>query len=360
MPWSHRRIVALENDLLRLETLPAGGHIASVRLKPDGVNPLWDPPWETIEPSSYDSRRHPEYGAAPEAGLLAGIVGHNLCFDFFGAPSEEEQRAGLMVHGEASVVDWRDSRPADNELVLEAELPLAQMRIERRLRLAPGSRVVQVQETAENLASVDRAVGWQQHVTLGPPFLEKGKTLFRMPATRCRSFDAEFAPGHDRVAPATDFDWPSAPTPDGGVTDLQVAAGDPVSGAYTAQLLDPAVERPWFTAWSPTTRTLFGYVWRRSDFPWIGIWEENSSRRQPPWNGRTLTRGLEFGTCAFPEGRRGAVERGRLFGERTYGWIPARSKVTVEYRLFLTKSDGPADKVVWRDDTVEIPGLGAL
>ena len=76
------------------------------------------------------------------------------------------------------------------------------------------------------------------------------------------------------------------------------------------------------------SRLAFGYVWRRSDFPWLGIWEENHSRAIPPWNGRTLTRGMEFGASPIPETRRKMIERGRLFGVPGYRWIPAKQRCT--------------------------------
>ena len=44
----------------------------------------------------------------------------------------------------------------------------------------------------------------------------------------------------------------------------------------------------------------------------MGIWEENRSRLQPPWNGRTITRGMEFGVSPMPETRRAMIERARL------------------------------------------------
>ena len=63
----------------------------------------------------------------------------------------------------------------------------------------------------------------------------------------------------------------------------------------------------------------------------MGIWEENHSRTAPPWNGRTVTRGLEFGVSPMPETRRQMIDRGRLFDVPTYRWIPARASVSVEY-----------------------------
>ena len=81
-----RRAAVLENDRLRLTVLEGGGHLAEILDKRSGVNPLWTPPWPSIEPSDYNPRQHSGYGAGAEAKLLAGIMGHNLCLDLFGAP----------------------------------------------------------------------------------------------------------------------------------------------------------------------------------------------------------------------------------------------------------------------------------
>src|SRR3954464_2921878 len=98
-----RQAVQIENEFLRVTVLQEGGHIAEVFDKRAGVNPLWSPPWPSMEPSQFDRDQPVCYGTGSEAKLLAGIMGHNLCLDLFGAPSEEEILAGLTVHGEASV-----------------------------------------------------------------------------------------------------------------------------------------------------------------------------------------------------------------------------------------------------------------
>ncbi len=330
-----RQAAALENELIRVTVLGGGGHIAEITLKEKGVNPLWIPPWESIEPSAFDPKVHAQYGTGPEGRLLAGIMGHNLCFDFFGPPSEEEAAAGLTVHGEASAAKWEITTPGDGELRALAELPLAGMRFERRLRLAAGSTILKITETAENLTSVDRAVGWTQHVTLGPPFVAPGRTVLRIPATRSKVFEGDFAAGKGRMEIAAEFDWPHCPAIDGGTIDLRVTADVPVSAGYTAHLMDPSRDQAFFAAFNPDLGVLFGYAWRRADFPWLGIWEENHAREHPPWNGKTLTRGMEFGVSPMPETRRQMIDRGTMFGERCYRWIPARGRVTVEYRAFI-------------------------
>jgi hypothetical protein len=180
-------------------------------------------------------------------------------------------------------------------------------------------------------------------VTLGPPFLSRGKTIFHAPASSSKVLEDEFAPGHDRFRRGAEFQWPLAPLAAGGTADLRATVDTPVSGAYTAHLLKPGVGHAYFTAFNPDLKTVFGYVWKRDDFPWLGIWEENHSRQQPPWNGQTFTRGMEFGVSPFPESRRAMVERGSLFGEPGFRWIPARSKVTVEYCLFIAEAAAPVE-----------------
>jgi hypothetical protein len=323
-----RRAAAIENDQLRVTVLREGGHIAEMFDKHAGVNPLWTPPWPSIEPSAYDPARHPEYGANAESRLLAGIMGHNLCLDLFGGPSPEEAAAGLTVHGEGSVVPYEITESA-GRLATRADLPMAQLRFERTLELE--GRAVRIRETVENLSACDRPIAWTQHVTLGPPFLD-GVTRFRASATRSKVFEKDFGAGA-YLQPAAEFYWPMAPRLDGkGLADLRTLPAVPISSAFTTHLMDPALDTAFFAAYSPAFGVEFGYWWRQADFPWLGIWEENHSRTSPPWNGKTLTRGMEFGASPIPESRREMIDRGRLFGVPAYRWLPARSRAETEYR----------------------------
>lgn len=322
-----RRAAVLENEALRLTVLQEGGHIAELFDKRARLNPLWTPPWPSIEPSVYDCATHPEYGSGPDAQLLAGIMGHNLCLDTFGAPTPEELAAGIPVHGEASVIPF-DIRQTDDDLVTTARLPRAGLLFERRIQLR--GRAAHIQESVENLSATDRPIAWTQHVTLGPPFLECGTTQFRVSATRSKVFEAQFGAA-DYLIPAAEFDWPQAPRTGGGCINLEVLSESAPSDAYTAHLMDPKRDFAFFIAFAPPFRLAFGYVWKQADFPWLGIWEENQSRPNPPWNSRCLARGLEFGVSPFPESRRAMIERTRMFGVPTYRWLPARSRATVEY-----------------------------
>ena len=307
--------------MLRLTLAAEGGHIAELLDKVTNVSPLWIPPWKTMEHSAYSPQEHPEYGLNSESKLLAGILGHNLCLDLFGPPSDAEAEAGLTVHGEGSTAPYEFTGTKDG-LIAKCSLKAAQLAFERQIRLE--SRKVTIRETVENLSAYDRPIAWQEHVTLGPPFLERGATQFRAPVEKATV-----------MSTGEHFTWPHKPVPDGEPRDLRTYTNSASSAGFTAQLLDKSKTRSWAFAFSPRPQLVLGYVWQTADFPWLGMWEENHERQQPPWNGRTMTLGLEFGTTPFPETRRQMIERRELFQTPSFRWISAKSRLTVEYYAAL-------------------------
>ena len=344
--FHNRRAFQAENDTTRVTVTVEGGHVAEILHKPSGVNPLWVPHWRSIEPSSYNPASHPEYGAPDEAQLLAGIMGHNLCLDTFGAPSKAEIAAGMPNHGEAPVATYDTASDGDS-ITQEALLEKAQIRLRRRISLAPHGGVVRFSESLENLSPTDRPIAWTQHVTLGPPFLAPGLTQFRATATRSKVIDSDFNDNKGAQKKGAEFTWPLCPRKDGGTIDFRVYTSEAVSGGFTTHLMDPKREQACFVAWSPTSKVLFGYVWRREDFPWLGRWEENHLRDAAPWNSQGLTCGMEFGVSPLLESRREMVERGCLFGVPAYRWLPAKERLTVEYCAFVTVAESIPDSATW-------------
>jgi hypothetical protein len=328
----------LRADWGYLSVLEGGGHIYELNLNScSGVNPLWRPPWRTIDPFQYATARHGrKYGSAPDGRLLAGIAGHSLSFDHFGPPSPEETAAGLTTHGEAPALKWtiqkqvRSPRP---QLRYGVMLPEARIRFSRSLTLDRRHPVIYCEEEAINLSLYDRPISWNEHVTFGPPFLEAGITWFDMPATRAKVCPASYSPRFS-LQPEAEFSWPNAPTTGRGRMNLRTTPALPF-GHYTTQLLNPELETGFIAACNPRLKFLVVYAFRRADFPWVGNWEERYNRTQAPWLGKTFCRGIEFSTTPFPIPRRETIEQGMLFGERTYRWLPAKSKVQVRFLILL-------------------------
>jgi hypothetical protein len=329
-----RRACSIENEWLRVTVVAEGGHIAEILDKRTGVNPLWSPKWDSIDPSSLAADRVAFYGGPADGPLLAGILGHNLCLDIFGGPSPEELAAGCTTHGEGSVARYHLVTDGMT-MTASATLPLAHLDFQRRLQLRDTS--VLISETVTNQSAFDRPIGWTQHATLGAPFVQNGVSEHRCSATRAKVFEHPFGPA-DYLVPGAVFDWPQAPRIDGGVADLRCFSRAAASSAYTAYLMDPSREQAFFVVYSPEFQLAAGYIWRRQDFPWMGIWEENRSRPQTPWNLDEITWGFEFGCSPFPETRRAMLDRGRLFETPTYRWIPARTAVTCQYEAIVTRA----------------------
>jgi hypothetical protein len=209
-------------------------------------------------------------------------------------------------------------------------LPIAQMRFVRTVTLEAGSSIVRVREVVVNLARRDLPFTMCQHVTFGPPFVEPEVTIFDMPATQGHTFPGTFSQ-RQRLKPNTSFTWPFGRGVKGKV-DLRFVGRSPY-GDFSANLMNPKQEHAWFSALNPRLGLMVAYVWRRADFPWIGIWEENRARKTPPWDGKSVTRGMEFSNTPFPVGLRKAVDRGCFQGQPTYRWLPARDRITYDYSI---------------------------
>jgi hypothetical protein len=343
--WQGRPAWALENGLVRLVTLTGGGHIADFRFlessgKPS-LNPLWAPPWKTIEPYRYRAKLHEsQYGAPAVGKMLSGVAGHSLCLDYFGTPSEEEAAHGLSIHGEAPSAKWIgvDQRVTAREarLALSLRLPVAGLKFIREISLLQGESIAYFKETVINEREEDRFFHWTEHVTLGPPFLSQSESRVAISATRGRTL-AHTYDHHDLVKASRDFRWPRAPGMAKKDVDLTRPFTQSGTGFLVSLLLDPRRDIEFVSALNERHRLLIAYCFRKSDFPWIAIWEENQARTEPPWNGQCQARGLEFSSTPFPVGRREAFANGPLFGTLTFSIVPARARKTIRYIAFLAE-----------------------
>jgi hypothetical protein len=327
-----RKAWVLGNNRIRVSALRGGGHIAEVRFqsgdKRRTVNPMRVPHYQTIEPYEYDPPKHDQlYGANPHRWLSAGYMGHLLCFPVFGPPSSEhEARNGLGNHGEAPIVEWKELGKAEVsgravKFRYGADLPKTQYRVERVITLPADEQVIYVEEWVENLAPYDRPINWVQHATFGAPFIAPAKSTLDMSATVGTQSGKS-------LKPEPTIQWPDA--------KLRPSQG-PHTGSYYAVLMDQKRKLSYFTMYNPDYPVLIGYLFETAANPWIGDWQENQRTKAPPWNGKTIARGIEFGTTPFAEGLRRSVERGTMFGVPTYRWIGGRERLKTTFAIFLTE-----------------------
>lgn len=344
--WRGREAYRLANGLVQLVTLKGGGHIAEFRFTGAGgkpkLNPLWTPPWKTIEPYTYREGIHGAlYGSILEGKLLSGIAGHNLCLDYFGSPSPEEAAQGLSQHGEAPSLRWKRSgmtvRDDRVTLVLSVRCPAAGLRFQREITLRKNQPVAYFREAIQNERGCDHFFHWVQHVTLGPPFVSSRESMVSIPGTRGITFPHGYDEGKSLLAKEKRFRWPNAPARSGSAINLEKVLIRKGLGFVASVLIDPRRDWSYVCALNNKHHLLIGYCFRRKDFPWVTAWEENRAISAVPWGNRTEARGLEFGTTPIPFSRRDTFRRGNLYDTETFTCVPARGRKTVEYLAFLAQ-----------------------
>ncbi len=329
--WKGREAVALSNGRLRAVLLAGGGHMAEVRLLREGqpsVNLLWEAPWQTADPGTQVAGRLGElYGGMPAGPFLAGFTGHALCLDTFGPPSPEQETRGIPLHGEASMRTWTFALASDG-CVAQAEMPRSQLQITRSIAFAGNQSALFIEEELRNESDAAREVHWVQHVSLGAPLLAPGCSSIQASADRCKSWPAGYE-GREALRADTDFAWPWAPAVDGGKRDLRIPFQERGKGFLAAARV--AQEIACVAAINFSLGLALIYCFRREDFPWIAVWEENRARKYPPWNGTTQVRGMEFGTTPMPLGKDGIGSMGPLLGAPVERVMSPGSSLTARY-----------------------------
>jgi hypothetical protein len=319
-PVLGRPVWTIETEQIRVSVTECGAHVAEIVLKRcDEVNPLWIRNRPTIDSDQYDPAIHGTiYGTGYEARLMSGLVGHNLCFPFWGNPSAHEARAGMTVHGETNIVRWERLRSGPATLTIAATLPHSATRFERTLWCE--GQVLYFDEKAENLTPWDRPVGWCEHVTFGPPFLMPGVTRINASLTR----------GFRTGDHSHEFPWPQG---QGQIDcDLSTFSKGRHTDLVNSFMVDPTREHGYFAAWNPEMGVLLGYLFSRHEFPWLNVWESNDDQRQ--------TRGMEFSNTPVNGTMRKLFEKPEIWGLPTSEWLVAKGKIRKRFAAFSAEIPG--------------------
>ena len=323
--------LAISNGELELTILKQGATLANLVLAKDTekLSPLWNP-----------MRMSRELGNTPR---FNGGAGHFVCVDGFGPVSQEESAAGLRGHGEAHVQMF-EQRYAGKEgkanvVTMSATLPIVQEVLTRTFRMVDGENVIYVESQLENLLGFDRPVNWAEHATIGSPFLASGVTVIDVSGSRSQT--RPYPPNNrpeERLAAGQNFTWPMAPGMDGKSIDMRVTPENPHYVDHAATLIDPKLNLGWVTALNPQKRLIFGYVFKREEYPWLQHWGNYPANQK-------MARGMEFGTQPYDVPRREAVSAATMFDTPTYRWLPAKSKIETRFLLFYARVPEGFEKV---------------
>lgn len=335
--WKEREAVALCNGVIETIVLAGGGHLAALGFTSGSgpkCNALWEAPWATADPSSRQfAELSDEYGGSPAGPFLAAFTGHALCLDYFGPPAKEDEVFGAALHGEAATRTWRIT-PTNAGCRMEVDLPRANLYLSRSISLPERGSSLLIEEQVENRSSSPRGIHWVQHLTLGPPLLEPGEAFVQASVDNCLSWPLGYE-GNAVLPDSIDFAWPKAPTLDGSEIDLRNPFEQQGKGFVVAARVSQTSPLAFVAAANVRIGITLLYCFRREDFPWIAVWEENAARGGAPWKGITRARGMEFGTTPMPLGQEVIRNMGSLFDTPVERILPAGGRYRARYAICL-------------------------
>lgn len=300
-----RRSLVLEGEAAQLIVDLAGGSITNFHLLPQGISPI-------------------QWGATDNS-TLPRPMGHFLCLDRWGQPSDSEIKSGMPFHGEASNVVWSVTQPLlkrEGTLLaeMEAQLPMAGLKVRRHIALSQTGSFFTVREEITNVNKLGRLYNIVQHPTIGPPFLDENTLV----DTNARKGFMQSSPLPNPEEPAVY--WPEG-RHEGQAVNLRhlTNSHDPNVVSFTVE-----EEYGWVTACNPTQGLLIGYLWKTAEYPWFNAWRHVEK-------GKPVARGLEFGTTGLHQPYPVLVKKGKIFGRALYEYLDAGEIASKSYLCFLIK-----------------------
>ena len=303
-------LLTLENDTSSVTVDLFGGAITDFHLKHSDINPL---------SFAFSKEQMPENNKNG-----APYQGHFLCLGRWGLPSDGEIKAGIPNHGEVANILWAVTGKNSNTLNMQTTAKLEGLYVERKIALEQNNPVFAVTENVTNINPLGRLYNMVQHPTLAAPFLDN-ETIVDCNADK--GFDQAF---YKNVADNI-LQWPHVKDEHGNSFDLRNS-----STAYDAVfsfVVRPNDEYGWVTAYSSTNQLLIGYIWKRSDYPWIHLWQHLEKDK-------IKYRGIEFGTAGIHQPLKEILDTAAtLFGEKTFAYLDAGECITKKYFSFIVNTN---------------------
>jgi hypothetical protein len=273
---------------------------------------------------------------------MPAFEGHFVCFDRWGPPSEGEKANGFVHHGEINTLKWtllsEPQKKGDRtSFTTTCSLPMGGLQLTRKIEMPENEALFFVTEEIKNLNKYGRMFNIVQHVTIGPPFLNKS-TLFDINAVM--GFENKEDGSLDQEEPV--ITWPDAEHKGQPVNLRQFLVEWPrvISFVY-----DKNEKYAWVTACNPGENLLLGYLWKTENYPWINFWRSMENKIPVAF-------GMEFGTTGLHEPFPVLAKKGKIFGRNIYDFIDAGEILSKSYTVFLAKIPSDYKGV----DKIEITG----
>lgn len=301
------RTIQLENEHSVVVIDPFGGAITDFYLKNVNINPL---------SFSFTKEQMPENNKAG-----APYKGHFLCLGHWGEPSAGEKKSGLPNHGQFANILWNFKEPNEPGIIeMNATASMEGLSVKRKIILDNYSPLFLVDEIVQNINPLGRLYNMVQHPSLAAPFLNR-TTIINCNASV--GFDQALCKEVDHNT----LQWPNVKDDKRNSFDLRKSM-NPYNSVFSF-IVNKQDKYGWLGAHSSEHNLLFGYIWKRSDYPWIHLWQHYHE-------GIIKYRGIEFGTAGIHQPFNEILNTSPiLFGERTYAFIDAGECVSKNYLSFI-------------------------
>ena len=296
----------IENSKVLLKVNLRGGSYIDFHFKDFPINPI---NWSSQEAES------------------PAFMGHFLCFDRWGPPTDAEKANGFHHHGEANSVEWKlldKPQPKDtlSACLMRCMLPMGGLQLTRKIELSTNEPVFVVTEEIKNLNKYGRMFNIVQHVSLAPPFLDRS-TIFDTNAEK--GFEDKEDGSLNQEEPV--FYWPDANHRGEKISLRQFGTEWPRVSSF---VFSNNQEYGWVTACNPDKNLMLGYIWKTVEYPWINFWRSME-------NGVPMAFGMEFGTTGLHEPFPVVAKKGKIFDLNIYDFIDANEVVSKSFTAFLAE-----------------------
>jgi hypothetical protein len=297
-------LVSIENSSVLVSINLSGGSLIDFHFKEMPINPI-----------SFKDPVNPIF------------MGHFLCFDRWGPPTNAEKANGFIHHGEANTQVWKlISEPQINEastgLSMMCGLPMGGLQLTRKIELSENEPVFFVKEEIKNLNKYGRMFNIVQHVTIAPPFLDKSTLIDNNTE---KGFEDKLDGSLYQEDPV--YIWPDANHNGKAISLRQFQNEWPLVSSF---MYNRNNKYAWVTASNPQKNLMLGYIWKTEDYPWINFWRSMK-------NGIPMAFGMEFGTTGLHESFPILAKKGKIFDRNIYAFIDADEVISKSYTAFLSK-----------------------
>ncbi len=189
--------------------------------------------------------------------------GHFLCFDRWGPVTEDEAALGIPFHGEARATKWNLRNQSALATSLTTTLPITHFTLDRHVQLARSRGAFGINTRIKNPTSEKRGYNLVEHITLGKPWHQPGNRIVT-------NASHGFLQLHLHPELDTELTWPRVNFR-GRTIDL---SGDfVINGRLLVSLVFPDdADWAWVCLFNKETSKLLGYLWPKTDYPWLHLW----------------------------------------------------------------------------------------